>query len=262
MHDKDFDQLFRNKLADLEIEPSKDVWAGITAGLDADKKRKVVMLPWISAAASVTVLLTAGLLFIKKYPSGVKHPKANPVSTQLVSYQPKKSDPAVQEQVEDQPETATKDAEPAKSTKPTSRIAAELASVRHPDRHKSVDQQIKQEPDNTENQTIGEPKQIALAAIDKQVNIQDNAQMVPDGPIRIETANKTTETPVLASAAPKSTDKVQPKKHRIHNMGDLLNVVIAKVDKRQDKVVEFTETDDESNITSINLGFLSIKKDK
>jgi hypothetical protein len=41
-----------------------------------------------------------------------------------------------------------------------------------------------------------------------------------------------------------------------------LNVVIAAVDKRKDKVIEFSNTDgDESSITGINLGIIKIKKE-
>jgi hypothetical protein len=66
------------------------------------------------------------------------------------------------------------------------------------------------------------------------------------------------QLPVTAqpNAAPAKT------RHRIKSFGDLVNVVVAKVDKRKDKIIEFTDTDgDESTITGINLGFVSIKKE-
>ena len=46
-------------------------------------------------------------------------------------------------------------------------------------------------------------------------------------------------------------------------LGGLINLVIAKVDKREDKIIEFDESDeDESNLTALNLGILKIKRNK
>ncbi len=60
----------------------------------------------------------------------------------------------------------------------------------------------------------------------------------------------------------KTADNTPVKKHRVRTFGDMLNVVIAAVDKRKDKVIEFSNTDgDESSITGINLGIIKIKKE-
>jgi hypothetical protein len=51
------------------------------------------------------------------------------------------------------------------------------------------------------------------------------------------------------------------KKRRIRSLGDLINVVVSKVDKRKDKIIEFSNTDDdEATITGVNLGIIKIKK--
>ena len=50
-------------------------------------------------------------------------------------------------------------------------------------------------------------------------------------------------------------------RHGVHSFGDLVNVLVAKVDKRRDKVIEFSPDDDgESHVTGINLGIIKIKK--
>ncbi len=50
-------------------------------------------------------------------------------------------------------------------------------------------------------------------------------------------------------------------KHKIHNLAGLLNAVVAKVDKRDDKIIVFGESDDDdSNVTGVNLGIIKIKK--
>jgi hypothetical protein len=47
----------------------------------------------------------------------------------------------------------------------------------------------------------------------------------------------------------------------IHSLGDLVNVLVAKVDKRKDKIIEFTADDDgESTVTGLNLGIIKLKK--
>ncbi|RYE28502.1 MAG: hypothetical protein EOP42_16695 [Sphingobacteriaceae bacterium] len=54
-------------------------------------------------------------------------------------------------------------------------------------------------------------------------------------------------------------------KHKhIRSFGDVVNLVMAKVDKREDKLIQFTDTDDgdESTVTGINLGIINIKKEK
>jgi hypothetical protein len=46
-------------------------------------------------------------------------------------------------------------------------------------------------------------------------------------------------------------------------LGGLINALIAKVDRRQDKLIEFSDSDDddaESNVTGLNLGLIKIKK--
>ncbi len=65
MQDKEFDDLFRSKLGDFETEPSAQVWQNIDAELDR-KRRKKSIFPMLGIAASIIVLITAGILFIPK----------------------------------------------------------------------------------------------------------------------------------------------------------------------------------------------------
>jgi hypothetical protein len=72
--------------------------------------------------------------------------------------------------------------------------------------------------------------------------------------------------PVLIAQVPSKAAPVVAKpvkKHRIRSLGDVFNVVIAAVDKRKDKVIEFSNTDeDDATITGLNLGFIKVKKEK
>ena len=68
--------------------------------------------------------------------------------------------------------------------------------------------------------------------------------------------------PQLTAQSPRPKPK-PVKKHRIRSLGDVLNVVIAAVDKREDKFIEFSNTDeDDATITGLNLGIIKVKKEK
>jgi hypothetical protein len=94
--------------------------------------------------------------------------------------------------------------------------------------------------------------------------------VVPDKTIALTTITATdltqasTAKPAIAALPLRviKKDSLSAKSRpRIHSFGDLVNVLVAKVDKRKDKVIEFTADDDgESNITGVNLGIIKIKK--
>jgi len=135
MQDREFDDVFRNKLDGFEAEPSAKVWMGIDATLD-EKSRKKAIMPWLSIAASIIVLLSAGILFIPKKTS-TQHHGEGIVKTPPVHAiaQPKQEtpikEPALQTQIAVVPATAkpvirhTKKIEKtvAPAEKPTEQIA-------------------------------------------------------------------------------------------------------------------------------------------
>src|ERR1700744_2349017 len=75
MQDKELDNLFHSKLDGFETEPSASVWENIDTGLTAGK-RKRILLPLLSAAASIIVLVTAGILLAPRH---VQDPPHHPV---------------------------------------------------------------------------------------------------------------------------------------------------------------------------------------
>jgi hypothetical protein len=57
------------------------------------------------------------------------------------------------------------------------------------------------------------------------------------------------------------TENAPTKKRGIHSLGGLLGAIVAKIDKREDKLIEFTEGEgNTSTITGLNLGLIKIKK--
>ena len=254
MQDKEFDSLFRSKLENFEAEPTGQVWLGITEQLDG-KRRYRALLPWLSIAASVTILAAAGILFIPQKKTGdVKHSdKVNIAKTlpPVIKTQPVK-------------------------VKPEPKATAE--TVTHPANRLA---HVKASPVNSAPAKVKEAAPASAPAIDNVVKhdeqpvlaVQQKQELVTPvlpaeaAPIINNKAIGAIQT--IAAANPPVTDKqeaAQPKpKKRVHGIGGFLNTVIAAVDKRKDKIIEFSNSDDDesSNISAVNLGILKFKnKDK
>ncbi|WP_413666088.1 hypothetical protein ACEN9X_15975 [Mucilaginibacter sp. Mucisp86] len=260
MQDKELDRLFQQKLDDLEIQPSAHVWQGINAELNAGR-RKGIIFPLLSAAAGVILLITAGILFIPKQP--VKH---HDRSTAIVkSHQPVKQPVAVT--VEHVAPPA-----PAQNKVPANPVIAPVSQLAHINKIKtksnltpSVPQPVSPVQSPVTAHT-DEPLLANTPAVDYPVV----KAAVPDTATRISPKlaiiNNDSTQPVLIARVPSQAAAVAAKpvkKHRIRSLGDVFNVVIAAVDKRKDKVIEFSNTDeDDATITGLNLGFIKVKKEK
>jgi hypothetical protein len=122
---------------------------------------------------------------------------------------------------------------------------------------------------NTDNNKVKEtiavkvdsqPVLIAAAPI-VPVIVQPLNVSAPPKIINIE-QQKAAEKPLMIAAV--EQENVAPvKKRGIHSLGSLINTIVAKIDKREDKLIEFTDNEDddsESTITGINLGIIKKKK--
>jgi hypothetical protein len=259
MQDKEFDDVFRSKLNVFEAEPTGQVWDGIVEGLD-DKRRYHTFLPYLSIAASIIVLIAAGILFIPQKTQDIsKHPDKIAVAktTQPVSIAPTvKADTfKVQHQNFITPATS--------AINRTARVkAVKTAPVIQV---KNINHVIVPES------ALKPAEQPVLAAV--QQKREEITPAVPDmntslvtKPAVGETLTFTTKPALLASTIP-SMDKQGftpvKTKRKAHGISGLLNAVIAAVDKRQDKFIEFTDSDDnETNVMSINLKALKSKNER
>jgi cytoskeletal protein RodZ len=255
MQDKELDNLFHSKLDSFEAEPSANVWQNIDAGLSSNK-RKRLLVPLLSAAASIIVLIAVGALLITRHMRDVaRHPvsqnitKVNtpvkaPVVTsssqatqiaqvdlvkktakQLVILKPVKKHPVI---AQTQPNNAT-ESQKTEAVQPAPQVVAAVV----PDKHDA---------------NIVQPQKVDtnLLVVNNNISKPDVKFVEPSAPV----------TQTIAKATPKPT-----KKHHIHSLGDMLNTVIAAVDKRKDKFIEFTDTDDDQSIvTGVNLGIVAVKK--
>jgi hypothetical protein len=257
MQDNEFDDIFRSKLDGFEAEPSGKVWNGIDEELTTRNRRKIFM-PILRIAASVIVLVTAGLLFIPhkgNVRKPVNHAKDDIVKSALS--EEKKQDAIA----------------PVKQPEPIKNAVHEVYINRVA--HVIVPKKANAAVSLTQSQVVAketpEPikpaEQQVLAAVEISRSTEIIKPVVPDNPpqfaVKATDDNAEVKPKSQITAQLPANDKaVKPaKRHGIHNMGDLVNLVVAKVDKRKDKAIEFTDSDDdESTITAVNIGPVKIKK--
>jgi cytoskeletal protein RodZ len=248
MQDKDFDKLFKQKFEGFEEEPSSRVWDNIAAQLDGKKGRRS-LIPWISIAAAVLIIATAGALFFKADTQTRQNNK-------LVS-KPVKAVAPVEAYAND-----TSQAEAVTAPAPV------VAKTTLPTRHK-------------QSQAVAVTTSIIPVAV-TPADIVEHDPTIADESIIAGITNPASATTVAAlpdvSLAPRTIDadeqtgltsaeqqQTEPvKKRGIHNLGGLINAVVAKLDKRDDKLIEFSDGDegDENvtTVTGVNLGLIKIKK--
>lgn len=251
MQDNEFDKLFRSKLDGFETEPSVSVWQNIDTGLHVRSRRRLVV-SLLGAAASIIVLVTAGVLLMPRHVKNIvgKNNIAN-------SDAPAKTAASVR---------TKPSAEPAgRNTNVTTNPVKQVVALQRVKKQAITPQPAATGTMTDHRATEKQQEPAVIAAVP-----QKKDEIVQPKPVdTIVLAANTVSTPdvkpvqavipakqIMAKTAPQPN-----KKHHIHSLGDMLNTVIAAVDKRKDKLIEFTNTDDdESVITGVNLGIVAVKE--
>ncbi|HZY38020.1 MAG TPA: hypothetical protein VFE53_15290 [Mucilaginibacter sp.] len=257
MQDKELDEVFRSKLDGFETEPSANVWPGISDELDSKNRRKT-LVPWLSIAASIVVLAGVGLFFIpKKANTGTKPEGKNPIT--VITHPAIKTPPvATQYQVPGGANTPVKLKHEPEIARLENKHAINTGTV------KAVD-------------TVKEPAKTIINDDHQMIaNIQAKSTppikpVVPDVAVKLA-ANPTIDQSTGLAVKPdklaaqnladnKKDSVLVKRRHKIRNFGDLVNLVVDKLDKRQDKVIQFADDEDgDSHLTGVNLGIVKIKK--
>ncbi len=249
--DKELDELFNSKLNNLEAEPPTKLWQNIHVELDKSSRKKK-FVPVLQIAASVVILLSVGLFWIRSNETVTRKPIVKKVVK--LNNRPLQPQNILRENKAEQKEKlfAGTKIRVVKEAWPRKKAAKILVTK----------QQAQSKIGLDETSTLVQNKLPVTVKPD-----QVRPAIVPDGGIVLKFQPAAIEDepakqiPVLSA----QTNKPAPiivKRKGIRNMGDLVNLVMAKVDKRQDKLIEFTDNDGESNITGINLGIITIKKEK
>jgi hypothetical protein len=102
-----------------------------------------------------------------------------------------------------------------------------------------------------------QPEVIDAVAPDISTQIAIRQPLVETMAFKTKPPVPTVEMP----AADKQGDLAAKPGKKLRSLGDIINIAVAKVDKRKDKFIEFSDTDDNgSTITAVNLGIIKIKK--
>jgi hypothetical protein len=245
MQDKELDELFRSNLDDLEIKPSPNVWAGIDAELEKGRRKKGY-ITLLSIAASIIILFMAGYLFIPQktrlrsqaHLIGITVPTRKNAPVQVIvknSYPNEINKPVAKGHAGNQNKVKS-------STGQNDPTTADLILEKNDEQLASV---------NTSKTDI-----IIAELPDKNIQIASIQAVQIKTPLTIEQP-KIAALPVIND----NSLAVKPK-HTALSLGGIINAMVAKVDKRKDKIIEFTDDDGESSITGVNLGIIKIKKDQ
>jgi hypothetical protein len=257
MQDKEFDEVFKGKLDGFEAEPSAKVWMGIDSTLD-EKSRKKAIMPWLSIAAGIVVLVSAGILFIPKKTTPEHNNRVVKTQRAPVVSQPKQetviNTPALQTQIAVAPVTA----EPMiRHTKKIEKVITPVVQptevIAKTEAAKTVEQRILAAAPQKHEQVM----QPAVPGDETPLLVKQTPDNSVPGQQTKPALIAQQQTPVTKPAV-----AATPKRRGIHNFGDLVNLVVAKVDKRKDKALEFSDDDeDESTLTAVNIGPVKIKKE-
>jgi hypothetical protein len=246
IRDKDFDQLFKDAFADAEVAPSRDLWSDIESEI-TPKKKRIVPIYWLSAAA-ILLIATVGILLYQQQDT-------SSAGKQLASNTIEKTKPVVQAPVvKDAVTTIVAPVENITAVLPVkSKAVSVVAKTKvKQDVVKPVEKQpIVTAPEMQKQETmvaqVEDPKKDIKAQIDAAILEQPKVDIVTAANL---TTVKTDE-PV--------NDNEQSNKG-IRNVGDVVNLIVNKMDKRKDKLIQFRTDDDDSSLASINIGPFKIGK--
>lgn len=253
--DNEFDRLFKDNLGEAEVQPSASLWGRIEPQISAKKRSRVPYL-WM-AAASVVVTLSAGLLFMqtdnqpvdvvntaKIKPSIIKGSKPEAHKADVAS-NAGSSNAIAREKITGTDKTAVESSSEVISASVVENPLNESAMVKN-EKSLIAMQPVPAEMHHTITTPDQEPEQVVGQVI-----------ATPE----METALAVTEKPAVALEEVREVE--QPERARIRNAGDLVNFVVDKIDKREQKILEFkTDDDDNSSLIAINIGPFKLNQRK
>ncbi len=227
--EKTFDKVFKDKLGEVSVAPSPQVWENISASLEPKQHKKRVIYPWLGLAASVLLVSLGAWWF---FPMN----QAQVGAVKVVNVQQK-------------PTRITEVQPTAQGNLPKK----ELAHIAKPLVVNKV-AQLQQElplPPSSVNTVDPKPSATIIQPEQQQVAVLNES---PSQPVTIL---KTPQETALNSAQPSAKKHA---KKRIRSLSDLVNFVVAKVDNREEKILETSTDEAILSLTSLNVGPLKFKK--
>ena len=246
MPDNDFDNLFKDRFMNAEVEPSANLWANIEGKLAVKPRRKFPVM-WV-AAASIAVV--ASVMMFTQSREKIYLQGSN---SQVVAVQPVVEQPIVS---------------PAANIAPTTTPAIHRVVGRNLAKREvpavAVAQLINDQKNiiaSVQPSASNEHLPIKRAEV-KALDVTNTANVVPV----VNAISDNNNEAMMANLGNLVDDDIseqslETNKKGIRNMGDLINYVVEKVDKREKKLIKFnTDDDDNSSIIGLNIGFVKLNK--
>lgn len=245
IRDKDFDQLFKDAFADAEVTPSRDLWSNIESEI-TPKKKRIIPIYWLSAAAVLLIATICVLVYQQQ--------DTTKGGKQLASNTIEKTKPAVKEPIAK--DSAKTIVEPVENIVPVLPVQPKAVSA-------IAKIKVKQEV----KPAVEQPRIVTAPEIQKQETIIAKVEEPKkDIKTKIEEAILQPKQEIVTAVvvAPVKTDDPVNENEQsikgIRNVGDVVNLIVNKMDKRKDKLIQFRTDDDDSSLASINIGPFKIGK--
>jgi hypothetical protein len=276
IQDKEFDQFFKNKFEEAEIGPSENLWDNIETQL-AVKPKRVFPVYRVVAAIAVAALCIGLLMYTGQHTGEDKAGRTAALGTQRgpVSGSAGTASSATisAAALAGKPEVATSSKSEATSTGKREAALAEAAlfSV-------NTSTRVNKSAATSSAKVVQPAKKVAhlkkdlpgmqplplhslLHQNELKVN-QDRLSLPAATTDAVALANNTDYRSAADSESAAVADllinenTIKSESRGIRNMGDLINYVVDKVDKSDEKIIQFKTDDDSSSLVALNIGII------
>jgi hypothetical protein len=253
--DKKFDNHFRSSFEDFEAMPSAESWQKISAELEKKPKKKIFAM-W-GTAASMLLLLSIGLgLYHKESSEDIAKPRhiahvlnANSSAKELKIKSVKNE--SIQIII------PTADLKIAKTVKSASEKTSDLIINLENTDHQIVANEVLAASMPKEMGATINPMKNILTTSQAEISEINEQKVISNSDSKLVVAN------AFLNKEESIEEKVVGKRIKFSSVGDLVNLVVAQVDKRENKIIKISKTEESENeITGINLGLFKFNKAK
>lgn len=236
MSDKELDEVFRVNFESYSVEPSPEVWNQI-AGQIPSRRRNNVVWYRLAAACFLGAFLYSLPFFRQK---------------EVIKLQGS----VVRNEME---QMDTSGSNLMSETTPLNKEEAPKVQIaRIPQVRQAVSKVNLEEP-VTQEEKIQSPPSKTIQSAENLIPVKSIAGL--DGLSEVEN-----EVPVLAMANFTESSELlaseEGGRKKIKTVADLVNFVVARVDKRENKIIEFTKEDEGDVVSGLNLGVVQFKTNK
>lgn len=230
MQDKEFDKLFKDRFEAAEVQPSASLWNNISAELEPKRKR-VLPVYWMAAAVAL-IAVTIGLLVPKteKIRLQASSLAVNDAADEPVGIVERKTEnvmASATDKIEGTPLVIAPRIQLSRREKELATLQPNVAVTR---------------PANEQPKVIEEPENMIPAE-----------RVKPTVDLMIANADLSVRENAIAETG-------ETHNKGIRNVGDVVNFVVNKLDKRENKMIQFDTDDDKSFLTAINIGILKFNR--